>query len=129
MKRSQKNLLLYLGLGAAAYFFLTRKASAATVAPSGGAGVPMPTPVVAGNITPAPTASQVTAASSTFDSLPDAQGPTGGYVMFPSGSMADSVFLPYKQGPGGAVYTTWAGQVFEIGFANADGNYQATLVQ
>jgi hypothetical protein len=120
---------LWIGAGIAALWYLWKNsASAATPAATPGTGVPMPTPST-GTIAPAPTASQVTAASTVFDSLPDAQGPSSGYVIFPSGSMSASVFLPFKQGPGGALYTTWAGGVFSIGSANANGDYPATQVQ
>lgn len=126
MKRQHKTLL-YIALGAAAYFFLAKKASAATA--TGSTAVPMQPPPTVLPIAPAPTTAVVTAAGSLFDTLADAEGPAGGYVMFPSGSMAASTFLPFKQGPNGGLYTTWAGQVFSVGDANADGNYPAILVQ
>jgi hypothetical protein len=122
----KRNLTIWIGLGGLLWWLLSKRASAATPATA----VTMPTPPGAlPPIAPAPTASQVSAASTLFDSLPDAQGPDGGYVIFPSGSMSAAAFLPFKQGPGGATYTTWAGGVFSIQSANADGNYPATQVQ
>lgn len=135
---ARKSSLIWWALGiGAAYFFLTRKASAATVpalpAPPGSPAVPMPLPPAATAppvvIPPAVTSPQVAVAVSLWDTLTDASAsnPGAGYVVFPSGSMAAFTFLPLATDGNGNYYTQWSGQVFKVSLAaNADGNYTAS---
>ena len=133
---ARKSSLLWWALGiGAAYFFLTRKASATTAAslpaPAGSPAVPMPLPssATAPAVIPAAvTAPQVAAAGSFWSTLQDASdsNPGTGYVVFPSGSMAAFTFLPLATDGNGSYYTQWSGQVFRVSLtANADGNYIA----
>lgn len=110
------------------YWFTTRKASAATVAPVLPSSPFAPPAPVPGAI--APTGSQVTASAAIWSNLTATTGPTSGYVNFPSGSQAAAAFLPWATDGAGNYYTQWAGQIYivGVGFTDSNGNYTAKLL-
>lgn len=129
-RRSNTNILLAGGVLAGVFYLLTRKAQA-QASPGAvaftGTGLTPPAPVP-GNI--APTGSQVTAAQAIWQNLTPTTGPNTGYVNFPAGSQAASVFLPWAMDSAGNYYTQWAGQLYLVGVAQPDmmGNYAAKLL-
>lgn len=118
---------LVLGAG---YWLLSRKASAGTAAPgppAGAAAISPPAPVPG---TIAPTGSTYTAAQAIWGNLTETTGPNTGYVNFPTGSQAASLFLPWATDGAGNYYTQWAGQIYLVNVAQPDstGNYPAKLL-
>lgn len=140
-RRSRSNPDLLIGavvvLGGG-YWLLNRRAQASMVSGNvqGGTVTFQPTP--GGMVAPpqpvpgaiAPTGSQVTAAQAVWGNLTSTTGPTDGFVNFPSGSQAASIFLPWATDGSGNYYTQWAGQIYIVGVAYRDmmGNYAAKLL-
>lgn len=143
------NVGLVLGLGAVgflAYAIFGRKATAATAvlpgtvppAPSGALPGPVLQPIaVSAMALPelpgagAVTGAQVAAATSFWGSLTPVGAIDSGYINFPDGTQAAAATF----GAGntrmdglGNYYVQWAGQVFQIGSQDADGNWPATPV-
>ena len=134
MARSNPGMLL----GAAAligglYFFMTRKASAATpvVVPTSPAGV-SPGTVSAPTLSPgsaATTAGALTATNQIWQNLTATTGPYAGFVNFPTGSQAAAGLLQWATDGQGNYYTQWAGHIYLVPLVtDANGNYTATTL-
>lgn len=133
MARSNTGLLVgaALGLGAL-YFFMSRKASAATpagtpaVGPVGSSGRAISAPTLSpGSM--ATTAGALTATDQIWANLTPTTGPDPGFVNFPSGSQAAAGLLQWAADPQGNYYTQWAGHIYLVPTTfDANGNYTAT---
>jgi hypothetical protein len=145
MARSNTGALLAYGFfGAAALFFFAKKAGAAprpAGAPGGGAvlpttPVPIPPPIMS-PVTPyeipaamAPAVGPVTAAAAIWQNFTPIDGPSSGYVNFPSGTQAAALFLPWATDGAGNNYTMWSGQIYIVNTDTPDlaGNYYSRLL-
>lgn len=133
MARSNTGALLAYGFfGAAALFFFAKKAGAAPRP----AGVPIPPPIMS-PVTPyeipatmAPAVGPVTAATAIWQNFTPIDGPSSGYVNFPSGTQAAALFLPWATDGAGNNYTMWSGQIYIVNTDTPDlaGNYYSRLL-
>jgi len=131
MARSNSNLLIGAAITIGAlYWFMTRKASAATP-------VIQPTSPVTGTVsaptlspaTAATTAGALTATNQIWANLTATTGPYAGFVNFPTGSQAAAGLLQWATDNQGNYYVQWAGHIYLVPLTtDASGNYTATTL-
>lgn len=114
----------------ALYWFMTRKASAATPAlqtTSAGGNVLVPTLSPASQAT---TAGALSATNAIWANLSATTGPYAGFVNFPTGSQAAAGLLQWATDSQGNYYTQWAGHIYLVPLTtDSQGNYTAgTLI-
>jgi hypothetical protein len=131
-RRSNSGMLIgaVAAIGAL-YWFMTRKASAATplvqtTSPTGG-GVSAPS-LSPGSL--ATTAGALTATNQIWSNLTATTGPYSGFVNFPTGSQAAAGLLQWATDGQGNYYTQWAGHIYLVPLTtDSQGNYTAgTLI-
>lgn len=110
----------------ALYFFMTRKAAAATgmtvTVPAGG-GVSAPSLSPGSQAT---TAGALSATNAIWGNLTATTGPYAGFVNFPTGSQAAAGLLPWATDGSGNYYTQWAGHIYLVPLmTDSQGNYTA----
>lgn len=77
----------------------------------------------------APTGSQTNVTQAIWSNLTPMQGPSSGYVNFPSGSQAASALQQWATDDSGNWYTQWSGQIYLVDWVpDPDGNYDARLL-
>lgn len=124
-RKSNSGMLIgaTLAIGAL-YFFMSRKATAATgaVAPAGG-GVSAPSLSPGSQAT---TAGALSATNAIWSNLTATTGPYAGFVNFPTGSQAAAGLLQWATDGSGNYYTQWAGHIYLVPLmTDSNGNYTA----
>ena len=130
MARSNSNVLIGAAVTIGAlYWFMTRKASAATpvIQPTSPTGT-----VLAPTLSPgsaATTAGALTATNQIWANLQATTGPYAGFVNFPTGSQAAAGLLQWATDNQGDYYVQWAGHIYLVPLVtDASGNYTATTL-